>query len=171
MTGIPSIAIGVVAYALIVVPSHSYSGLSASFALAILMLPIMIRANEVAMATVPDDLKEAGLALGVRKSRVARSVVLRARSAASFRAISWPWPAPWAKPPRSSSPPWAAHAHGHQPPAADGGHPAVHLHQRTQPQASLQTTAWATALVLLLFVVVLSIIGRSIASHLNRHAR
>ncbi len=77
MTGIPSIAIGVFAYALIVVPSHSYSGVSASFALAVLMLPIMIRANEVAMRTVPDDLKEAGLALGVRRSRVARSVVVR----------------------------------------------------------------------------------------------
>jgi phosphate transport system permease protein len=41
----------------------------------------------------------------------------------------------------------------------------------TQPQASLQTTAWATALVLLVFVVVLSIVGRSVASYLNRHAR
>ena len=48
-----------------------------SFALAVLMLPIVIRASEAAMRAVPRDLWEAGLALGVRRSRVVRSVVLR----------------------------------------------------------------------------------------------
>ena len=41
------------------------------------MLPIVIRASEAAMRAVPVDLWEAGLALGVRRSRVVRSVVLR----------------------------------------------------------------------------------------------
>lgn len=109
MTGIPSIAIGAFAYALIVVPSHSYSGLSASFALAVLMLPIVIRANEVAMRTVPDDLKDAGLALGVRRSRVVRSVVVRGALpgivTGNLLAIARGWVE---RPLRCSSPPWAA---------------------------------------------------------------
>ena len=75
-TGAPSIAIGVFAYAVFVV-AFGYSGLAGSFALAVLMLPIMLRANEEAMFTVPDDLWEAGLALGSPRARVVRSVVLR----------------------------------------------------------------------------------------------
>ena len=77
MSGIPSIAIGIFAYALIVVPSGHYSGITGSFALAVLMLPIIVRADEVAMRTVPEDLWDAALALGARPSRVARSVVVR----------------------------------------------------------------------------------------------
>jgi len=41
------------------------------------MLPIMIRADEEAMRTIALDLWEAGIALGARRGRVARSVVLR----------------------------------------------------------------------------------------------
>src|SRR5580700_8177969 len=72
MSGIPSIAIGVFAYALIVVPTHTYSGISGSFALAVLMLPIIVRSDEAAMRSVPDDLWDAALALGASPSRVAR---------------------------------------------------------------------------------------------------
>jgi phosphate transport system permease protein len=172
MTGIPSIAIGVFAYALIVVPSHSYSGLSASFALAVLMLPIMIRANEVAMRTVPDDLKEAGLALGVRRSRVARSVVLRGalpgivsgNLLALARAMG------------ETAPLLFTALGGALLMATNPLHPMAAiplsiLNDGTQPQSSLQTTAWATALTLLVFVLVLSVVGRTIAGYLNRHAR
>src|SRR5581483_91208 len=145
MTGVPSIAIGVFAYALIVVPSHSYSGLSASFALAVLMLPIMIRANEVAMRTVPDDLKEAGLALGVRRSRVARSVVLRGalpgivsgNLLALARAMGETAPLLFTALGGTllmATSPW-------HPMAAM---PISILNDGTQPQASQQTTAWAT---------------------------
>ncbi|HEY1828052.1 MAG TPA: hypothetical protein VGF87_08530, partial [Acidimicrobiales bacterium] len=41
----------------------------------------------------------------------------------------------------------------------------------TQPQSSLQTVAWASALLLLAFILVLNVVGRSIAGYLNRHAR
>jgi phosphate transport system permease protein len=172
MTGIPSIAIGVFAYALIVVPTHTYSGLSASFALAVLMLPIMIRANEVAMDAVPDDLKDAGLALGVRRSRVARSVVLRGalpgivsgNLLALARAVG------------ETAPLLFTALGGTVLMATNPLHPMAAMPlsiytDASQPQESLQTTAWATALVLLMFIVVLSLIGRSIASYLNRHAR
>ena len=166
------IAIGVFAYALIVVPSHNYSGLSASFALAVLMLPIMIRANEVAMRTVPDDLMEAGLALGVRRSRVARSVVLRGalpgivsgNLLALARAMG------------ETAPLLFTALGGTLLMATNPLHPMAAmpitiLNDGTQPQLSLQTTAWATALTLLVFVLVLSVVGRTVAGYLNRHAR
>jgi phosphate transport system permease protein len=172
MTGIPSIAIGVFAYALIVVPTHSFSGLSASFALAVLMLPIVTRANEIAMRTVPDDLKEAGLALGVPRSRVARSVVLRtalpgivtgnllalARAAGETAPLLV----------TALGVPLFMATNPLHPMAAM---PLAILNDGTQPEASLQTAAWATALVLLVLILILSTIGRSVAAYLNRHAR
>jgi ABC-type phosphate transport system permease subunit len=49
--------------------------------------------------------------------------------------------------------------------------PLTILSDGTQPQSSVQTTAWATALVLLVLILVLSIAGRTLASYLTRHAR
>ncbi len=172
MTGIPSIAIGVFAYALIVVPSHNYSGVSASFALAVLMLPVVIRANEVAMRTVPDDLKEAGLALGVRRSRVARSVVLRT----ALPGIVTGNLLAMARAAGETAPLLVTALGGTLLMATNPLHPMAAmplsiLSDGTQPESSLQTAAWATALVLLVFILVLGVLGRSIAAYLNRHAR
>ncbi len=77
LSGVPSIIIGIFAYAVFVERFHHFSNVAAGFALAVLMLPIMVRANEEAMRTVSVDLWEAGISLGARRSRVARSVVLR----------------------------------------------------------------------------------------------
>lgn len=65
LTGVPSIAIGVFAYALIVRPTHSFSALSASIALAIIMLPIIVRTTEESMRLVPGMIREGALALGL----------------------------------------------------------------------------------------------------------
>lgn len=78
MVGIPSIAIGLFAYALLVAPFHHFSGLSGSVALAVLMLPIVVRTTEGAVALVPGALREAGLALGLPRWRVALQLVLPA---------------------------------------------------------------------------------------------
>jgi phosphate transport system permease protein len=171
LSGIPSIAIGVFAYALIVVPSGHYSGLSGSFALAVLMLPIIVRTDEVAMRTVPDDLWDAGLALGARPSRVVRSVVVRSalpgivtgNLLAVARAVG-------------ETAPLLFTALGSQlmvtnPTQPMDAMPLSIFSNGTQPEPDLQTTAWATALVLLAFVLILSIVARSIASYMTRHAR
>ena len=171
MSGIPSIAIGVFAYALIVVPSGHYSGISGCFALAVLMVPIMVRADEMAMRTVPDDLWEAGLALGARPSRVARSVVLRGalpgivtgNLLAVARAVG-------------ETAPLLFTAIGSTLLETNPFHPMSAMPltiyaDGTQPYPMLQTTAWATALVLLAFVLVLSIVARSFAAYMPRHAR
>jgi len=78
MTGMPSIAFGLVGYTIVVAPLHHFSALSGSVALAILMLPLILRATESALLLVPQSLREAGLALGAQKWRVTLQVVVPA---------------------------------------------------------------------------------------------
>lgn len=76
LAGIPSIVIGIFAYAVLVVTLKHFSAIAASFGLAVLMLPVVTRASEVAIRGVPRDVTEAGFALGAKKAHVARRVVL-----------------------------------------------------------------------------------------------
>jgi phosphate transport system permease protein len=78
LVGAPSIAIGLFAYALVVAPLHRFSALSASFALAVLMLPVIVRTTEGAYGLIPPGLREAGLALGLARWRVAIQLLLPA---------------------------------------------------------------------------------------------
>ena len=65
LTGVPSIAIGVFAYTIVVIPQGHFSALSASVALAIIMLPIVVRTTEEAVRLVPAGIREGALALGI----------------------------------------------------------------------------------------------------------
>ena len=78
MTGLPSIAFGIFAYAVLVAPLHRFSGVAGSLALAVLMLPLILRAAESAMLLVPLALREAGLALGAPQWRVTLQIVVPA---------------------------------------------------------------------------------------------
>ena len=78
LVGAPSIAIGLFAYALIVVPLHHFSGWSGSVALAVLMLPVVIRTSEGAIGLIPSSLRESGLALGLPRWRVSLQLVVPA---------------------------------------------------------------------------------------------
>lgn len=73
LQGIPSIVIGVIVYVWVVMPMHTYSALAGSVALAVMMLPMIIRSTEESIKMLPTSLKEAGLALGGSYT----SVVLR----------------------------------------------------------------------------------------------
>lgn len=170
LSGLPSILIGLFAYAVIVVHTH-FSAYSASAALAVLMLPIMIRGDEEAMRTVPNELWEAGLALGARQSRVVRSVVVRgaipglvtANLLALARAVG-------------ETAPLLFTAIGsqlfslslNQPMNAI---PIVIYQDGTTAFKDLQTDAWGAAFVLMVGVLILSIIGRLFAARLTRKSR
>jgi phosphate transport system permease protein len=65
LSGVPSIAIGLFAYTILVQPFRHFSGLSAAFAFAVLMLPLMIRTSEEAIRGVPTAIREGALALGL----------------------------------------------------------------------------------------------------------
>ncbi|CAM5448245.1 MULTISPECIES: phosphate ABC transporter permease PstA [Streptomyces] len=77
MTGIPSIVAGLFVLSLwIVILGMGYSGFAGSMALAILMLPVVVRSTEEMLKLVPNELREASLALGVPKWRTILKVVL-----------------------------------------------------------------------------------------------
>jgi phosphate transport system permease protein len=77
MTGVPSIVMGLFIYAIWTL-NYSYSGMAGSFALACLMLPIVIRSSYEMLRLVPDQLRQASYALGASKARVTIGVVLPA---------------------------------------------------------------------------------------------
>jgi phosphate transport system permease protein len=77
MTGVPSIVMGLFIYTIWVL-HFGYSGLAGSFALACLMLPIVIRSTYEMLRLVPNHLREASYALGATKARVTLTVVLPA---------------------------------------------------------------------------------------------
>ena len=77
MTGVPSIIFGLFIYiALVVGTGSTYAGYKGSLALALLMLPVVIRAAEVILRLVPDELRESALALGAPRWRVTFRIVL-----------------------------------------------------------------------------------------------
>jgi phosphate transport system permease protein len=170
VTGVPSIAIGIFAYAVLVEPLAHFSGIAGSFALAVLMLPVIIRSSESAMLAVPRTEWEAGLALGVRRGRVIRSIVLRGalpglvtgNLLAVARAVGETAPLLFTT--------------GNQlfnlnPARPTGAVPITIFSQGTSPFPADQQVAWGAAFVLLVFVLVLSVVARLVAGRLNRQAR
>lgn len=67
LTEFPSIVIGIFAYLSIVLATRQFSAFAGSFALAIIMLPIIARTTEESLHLVPNEIREAALALGVPK--------------------------------------------------------------------------------------------------------
>jgi phosphate transport system permease protein len=76
LQGVPSIVIGIIAYFWLVKPLRGFSALSGSVALAIMMLPIIIRSTEETLKLLPDTLKEAAYALGMPFHRVILKVIV-----------------------------------------------------------------------------------------------
>jgi phosphate transport system permease protein len=174
MTGVPSIALGIFAYAVLVGPGSPighFSGLAGSFALAVLMLPIVIRASEASMRAVPRDLWEAGLALGVRRARVVRSVVLRGalpglvtgNLLAVARAVGETAPLLFTV--------LGASLLVTNPLQPMGALSLTIYSDGTEAYPAAQQIAWGTAFVLLVLVLVLSVVARVTSARLNRQAR
>jgi phosphate transport system permease protein len=75
LNGVPTIVTGIFVFALLVA-GHTQSGLAGSVALAIVMLPIVARSAEEVLALFPSSLREAALALGLRRWRVVLRIIL-----------------------------------------------------------------------------------------------
>jgi phosphate transport system permease protein len=78
LNGVPSIVIGIFAYVVVVLPFRRFSALAGGFALAVMMIPIVVRTTEELLALVPPSLREGALALGATRGRAAWSVILPA---------------------------------------------------------------------------------------------
>jgi phosphate transport system permease protein len=77
----PSIVIGLFVYAVIVTQMRSFSGIAGSIALALIVIPVVIRTTENMLQLVPPGLREAAYALGTPKWKVIMSITLRAARA------------------------------------------------------------------------------------------
>jgi phosphate transport system permease protein len=80
LNGVPSIVIGIFAYALVVMPMHHFSTLAGGFALGIMVIPTVLRNTENFLRDVPRALREGSFALGANKWRMIATVVLPAAS-------------------------------------------------------------------------------------------
>jgi phosphate transport system permease protein len=76
LSGVPSIAIGLFAYAVLVAPLKHFSAFSASFAFMMLMLPLLVRTSEGAIRSVPQTVREGALALGMSNFRATVGIVI-----------------------------------------------------------------------------------------------
>src|ERR1700675_2013495 len=87
LNGVPSIVIGIFAYAVAVMPVHHFSAVAGGFALGVMMIPIVLRSTEEFLNGVPRAMREGAMALGASKWRTISSVVLPAASRAIITAI------------------------------------------------------------------------------------
>jgi phosphate transport system permease protein len=165
MTGVPSIVMGLFIYTGFVVLLRAQVGFAGSLALACLMLPIVIRSSEEMLRLVPDELRQASLALGARQWRTILTVVLPAAisgiTSGALLAV--------------------ARAAGETAPLVatigitfavnrdlfDGQNtalPAQIFRNASQPFAGAQARAWGAALTLVVIVLVFTIVARVIVS-------
>lgn len=87
LNGVPSIVIGLTAYALIVVTQKHFSMFAGSVALGIMMIPTICRTTEEVLLLVPQSIREAALGLGIPRWRTILSVVLRTASSGIVTSI------------------------------------------------------------------------------------
>ena len=78
LNGVPSIVIGIFAYALAVLPFKHFSTLAGGFALGLMMIPITLRSTEEFLRSVPNALREAAMALGASKWKTTATVIVPA---------------------------------------------------------------------------------------------
>ena len=77
LNGVPSIVIGIVAYAIVVLSQRHFSALAGGVALAIMMVPTITRTTEEMLLLVPTALREAAYGLGIPRWRTTLSITLR----------------------------------------------------------------------------------------------
>jgi phosphate transport system permease protein len=80
LNGVPSIVMGIAAYALLVVPMHHFSAFAGGVALGIMMIPTVTRTTEEMLLMVPNSIREAALGLGVPNWRSVISITLKTAS-------------------------------------------------------------------------------------------
>lgn len=87
LSGVPSIVVGVVVFELVVIPMKGFSAFSGSVALALIMLPTVVRTTEEMIRLVPLTLYEAALALGIPQWRATLTVLIKGARAGIITGI------------------------------------------------------------------------------------
>jgi phosphate transport system permease protein len=164
LNGIPAIVLGIFVFVLLV-NGHGQAAWKASFALGVLMLPLVARTTQEVLALVPDSLREASLALGAAKWRTTLSVVLpqtlggivTGATLATARIAGETAPLLF-----TSS--LAGNAVSYDPREPLSSLPLFIYTSAEQADPKLHEQAWAAALVLIGFILVASLIARAFAA-------
>jgi phosphate transport system permease protein len=164
LNGVPSIVIGIFAYAMVVLPFKHFSTLAGAFALGLMMIPITLRSTEEFLNGVPRMLREGAMALGASKTRTIATVIVPAAYRGILTAILLAlarvagetapllftafgnryWSEGWLQPTASL--------------------PVVIFNYAVSPYEDWHRQAWAAGLVLLGLVLIINILARTILS-------
>jgi phosphate transport system permease protein len=162
LQGTPSIVVGIGIYFWIVKPLNTFSALSGSVALAIMMLPIVVRSTEETLKLLPASLKEAGLALGLPYHKVILRIILPCGISGVFSGIILAVARI-----AGETAPLLFTAFGNPFFSANilkpmQSLPLLIFNYSTSPYDEWHNLAWGAALVLLLWVLLLNIITKII---------
>jgi phosphate transport system permease protein len=80
LNGVPSIVWGMTAYAIIVVPTKTFSAYAGGVALAFIAIPLILRTTEEVLVLVPNSYREAAMALGIPRWKIIFHIILRTAS-------------------------------------------------------------------------------------------
>jgi len=164
LNGVPSIVIGIFAYALAVLPFKHFSTWAGAFALGVMMIPITLRSTEEFLHAVPRPLREGSMALGASKWRTIMSVVVPA----AYRGIMTAILLALARVAGETAPLlftalgnryWSP---GFNQPTASL--PAMIYSYALSPYEDWHRQAWAAGLVLLALILIVNIFARAIVS-------
>jgi phosphate transport system permease protein len=162
LNGVPSIVIGIFAYAMVVLPFKHFSTFAGAFALGLMMIPITLRSTEEFLNNVPNNLREGAMALGANKSRTIRTVIIPAAYRGILTAILLAlarvagetapllftafgnrfWNNSWSQPTASL--------------------PVMIYTYAVSPYEDWHRQAWAAGLVLLALILIINIVARTI---------
>ncbi len=164
LAGLPSIVVGLFVYTLLVV-GRSYSALAGAVALAILMLPIVLRTTEEMLKLVPDSLREGALGLGAPEWKTAFSVLLPAALTGVLTGLMLAVARV-----SGETAPLLFTALGSNVLSSALNRPIASLPltlfvYATQPDPIRHAQAWAIALIIMVIVLALNIGARLIARH------
>ncbi len=168
LSGVPSVVVGMFAYALLVVPMKQFSALSGGVALAMIMLPTVIRTTEEMLKLVPNSLREASLSLGAPEWKTSLRVMLPAALEGVATGIML-----GVARVAGEAAPLMLTAFGNPFMNTDIGQPMASLPQTIfvyaiAPYKDWHDKAWTTALVLLILVLGLNITARLIITWRRR---
>ncbi len=172
LNGVPSIVVGIFAYALLVVGS-GYAAWKGSVALAIVMLPVVARSTIEVLALVPDSLRYGSLALGISKWRTIIFVVMPSAigSILTGATLAVARAAGETAPLLFTTSIFLPNQVVTDPSHAMAAVPLLILFDSESPDSNLNDQAWAAAFILLIVVLVLSLAARYVLSRRERKLR
>ena len=168
LNGVPAIVVGIFVFGILVV-GHGQSAIYGAFALAILMLPMVARATQEILEVVPRSLRDASFALGVTKWRTTWSIVLPAAIGGILTGVVIAVArvagetAPLLFTTSIAANQISFDVHGALPTL-----PVLIFTNSESPDPGEQAAAWAAALVLIGFVLVMNILAKLFAGRKRR---